>query len=262
MAIKAKKTEYKGVVFRSRSEAKFARLLEKLWGYTWSYQPLDGDPNPDFLVQNNRGRMVYIEYKPRIPTKTYARQLFEDWGNNENELCIIAGSFYENTDNWHIFFMDGVDTRLAVPEWAIADANDYRFDLPHIEDEEDAPADRLYPKKYLVRKFAEEFAERECFEDYLGVDGATWLTEHVVNMLEDLGTGIGQRTKHTRYISYENLDEWEDLVRFLQKAAFTAWQHIHRTNQFPSWDSVAAEIDHLESEREQILATLASWPRR
>lgn len=70
-------TEYDGVVFRSKSEAMFAALLNKRCG-DWIYEPdflSNNNWSPDFAIPiSDVHKMFYwliIEYKPSKPTETY-----------------------------------------------------------------------------------------------------------------------------------------------------------------------------------------------
>jgi len=97
-SLKPRVTEYKGVRFRSKSEAVFARCLD-LAGADWMYEPFDGRDDPpgehkwDFLVFMELADLPYvrcgehwfrvdrpsyttvepwfIELKPRLPSATY-----------------------------------------------------------------------------------------------------------------------------------------------------------------------------------------------
>lgn len=86
--LKPKLTECKGTVFRSKSEAIFARHLD-LCGLHWVYEPdrsktdhwIGGDHCWDFFVSCflNCGFVCsYIEYKPSAPTDTYVQNLIND----------------------------------------------------------------------------------------------------------------------------------------------------------------------------------------
>jgi hypothetical protein len=84
-------TEYKGVVYRSKSEAMFARWLELFHEsigchYGFRYEPdfLSAEWIPDFLVWHVEKRRKFprisytvIEYKPTKPTDLYLSQ-FDD----------------------------------------------------------------------------------------------------------------------------------------------------------------------------------------
>lgn len=81
--MEARKTEYKGIVFRSKSEAVFARALD-LGGWVWEYEPdrfrsTDGWV-PDFWVVRIKMKdqsifSCLIELKPCDPTETYKTEL-------------------------------------------------------------------------------------------------------------------------------------------------------------------------------------------
>jgi len=96
------KTEYKGVVYRSKSEAMFARWIElSRKDCRFIYEPKLGVDGwrPDFLLNgpcwlcDERGGTVFInceviEYKPAFPTKSYleswfskAKEWFEKYSN-------------------------------------------------------------------------------------------------------------------------------------------------------------------------------------
>jgi len=79
-------TEYKGVRFRSKSEAVFARCLD-LAGWDWDYEPGVYESNPvmsihpwDFLIsrdeywgESTSSVQMLIEYKPSRPSNQYVR---------------------------------------------------------------------------------------------------------------------------------------------------------------------------------------------
>lgn len=81
-------TQYRGVRFRSKSEAIFARALE-LRGYdVWEYEParyVVNDWTPDFFAvgQKRSPQLVVsliIEYKPAGVTDAYKERLAENFG--------------------------------------------------------------------------------------------------------------------------------------------------------------------------------------
>lgn len=62
--IKAIKTKYAGVTFRSRLEANWAAFFD-LMGWKWEYEPIDLDGwSPDFLLRGSDGMEVFVEVKP------------------------------------------------------------------------------------------------------------------------------------------------------------------------------------------------------
>lgn len=89
--LKATPTEYRGICFRSKSEAVFARCLDLAgWGF-WEYEPDCGVGGHtwDFCISgpgtgsrkdrygNYHFSTIYIEYKPSQPTETYCDNLTE-----------------------------------------------------------------------------------------------------------------------------------------------------------------------------------------
>lgn len=118
-------TEYKGIVYRSKSEAMFARYLEiyiswsSLLAGGFSYEPKEFNVDgwlPDFFiweVHKEKNTVVpqtvfrLIEYKPSKPTRTYLNNFSRKalntihWANKEKGISISAfcywGSIY-NTE--------------------------------------------------------------------------------------------------------------------------------------------------------------------
>lgn len=147
---KAKETEYKGVVFRSKSEALLARSFDLIGGL-WEYEPSqyctkDNDTwTPDFRLVLKIDHYLYeyvVEYKPSVPTKTYVTRLLNnyrsyylrhDW--TAPSLLLICGSFFDEKKERFIYESMPGDTdlgyfmheRLFFSSWN--KANDYRFDL-------------------------------------------------------------------------------------------------------------------------------------
>lgn len=87
----ARPTEYEGVVFRSKSEAIFARALT-LRGFLWEYEPghfgLPGGWYPDFRIATTEDvdhsiLTGLVEYKPSLVTETFMAELHDRFG----ELC-------------------------------------------------------------------------------------------------------------------------------------------------------------------------------
>jgi len=90
-------TEYKGVVFRSKSEAVFARAIDivnEWWDgrpkapgtvlrptrFSWMYEPKAHSHDWDFEIVDRHcqycgARILLIEYKPSMPTMTYVNNL-------------------------------------------------------------------------------------------------------------------------------------------------------------------------------------------
>ena len=160
--IKAKPTTYKGIRFRSKSEARFACMLDYA-DMSWQYEPpvsIAGmEWSPDFAVRVglDYGGIVFdclVEYKPSEPTEEYATW----WRDNalqtldahiswpDKNGCIVDaailvyGSWYPE---WHGFgmhwirhegryrFLADQQVRHILTLWMgnSAAAGDYRFDL-------------------------------------------------------------------------------------------------------------------------------------
>ena len=71
------RTEYCGTVFRSKSEAVFARCLDlspRVW--EWCYEPDSRGHEWDFAVWDG-ARNILVELKPLEPTETYVENLIE-----------------------------------------------------------------------------------------------------------------------------------------------------------------------------------------
>jgi len=100
----ARPTEFKGVVYRSKSEAMFAASISYL-GYKWIYEPrffeIDGW-RPDFAIPVHNGNefgFEVIEFKPYRATETYMEELADRFRRLRS--CVkIPFSAYLVTFNW------------------------------------------------------------------------------------------------------------------------------------------------------------------
>lgn len=104
--MEAIRTQYKGITFKSKSEAQFAFLLDNShMGITgWKYEPeeiiLDNGYIPDFLIFI-RTRIIIIEYKPKEPTKEYYNNficnanLIQSKNQLEINTSLIFGNIYD-----------------------------------------------------------------------------------------------------------------------------------------------------------------------
>jgi hypothetical protein len=124
----ARPTEYKGVRFRSKSEAMFARCLD-LAGCEWGYEPPSiGKHQWDFIVAPGEflhsgavdtsgeydwfeyrrhialSKPCLVEYKPQRPTGLYFEQIRDDFAaavkamphrTNIPESMLVFGSFFD-----------------------------------------------------------------------------------------------------------------------------------------------------------------------
>jgi hypothetical protein len=112
----ANKTEYKKIVFDSKSEAVFARTLD-LAGHLWKYHPNEVCGHVwDFLVlrkiyldipgyARDGSEWIYIEYKPSMPTNTYLDNLTKKMRLDPMESIVVWGN------PW-----DGVDKEIGGPQ--------------------------------------------------------------------------------------------------------------------------------------------------
>lgn len=105
---KAVPTEYKGVRFRSKSEACFAMYLDH-YNVLWEYEPkelaLECGYVPDFRIIRHSAKAFYcelIEYKPSMATDTYLHVVMEKLLLLSNHVAmecypaVFMGSFWNN----------------------------------------------------------------------------------------------------------------------------------------------------------------------
>lgn len=136
-------TEYRGVRFRSKSEAIFARALELRKYTTLEYEPRGfevGGWCPDFWAvaqgTNNFITSLFIEYKPTSVTDSYKESLAEKFrllgDKMHRSLRILAcGNAFE--DRYETFYLNDsewveVEDKLRLFR-NIKEASKFRFDL-------------------------------------------------------------------------------------------------------------------------------------
>jgi hypothetical protein len=144
MSIKATKTEYNGIVFRSKSEAIFARMLDQL-GYRWEYEPeyfQVGSYTPDFWVCAPLMCCV-VEYKPAEPTQAYKDKLFDIFTSEKYRLVhgvLVYASPFDIDAGFHAIrpnteleeekaWIGAPFTGTVEMRARLSDAKEYRFDL-------------------------------------------------------------------------------------------------------------------------------------
>ena len=153
--LKAKPTEYKGIVYRSKCEAILARAID-LQGHEFIYEPerliiLDGMKEwcPDFSVMVLDGGFwdeLIVEYKPAMITDTYRECLSKRFNKLSEGLSdlpfssgisrtflLICGNPYEGrtttmqqyhpVSGWH------EETKVKGLHSMLKKAKSYRFDL-------------------------------------------------------------------------------------------------------------------------------------
>ena len=96
------KTEYKRIIFDSKSEAVFARTLD-LGGHQWSYHPPEHCGHVwDFLVfrvhMGNKSEQILVEYKPKMPTDTYVDELTNRMRHDPKESIVVWGNPWDGVD--------------------------------------------------------------------------------------------------------------------------------------------------------------------
>lgn len=136
-----KQTSYKGVVFRSKTEAIYARVFD-LIGWTWEYEPeIPGWPHrPDFLMAGKyKGGEVclfVVEIKPAKPTKSYLdsieRSAAQFATGFRSDSIVLFGNPWDRGDGMVIKMADGKWLDPEPVEWLMGfliEALDYRFDL-------------------------------------------------------------------------------------------------------------------------------------
>lgn len=156
---RARATEYKCTVYRSKSEAIFARYLDlQTFAYAYFYEPVNIDGySPDFFVLIDKSCWrprssgmhrivaVFIEYKPAMPTKTYLNELAERFSLVRNkfdstlfdlDFFCVYGSTYDPSFSGAFELQDGqwIDAEWNWAEQKEAkEAHEYRYDLETIE---------------------------------------------------------------------------------------------------------------------------------
>lgn len=163
-ALKARPTEYKGICYRSKSEAMFARWLDltrSKWsldsskrrgafghGCGWIYEPdwlrVD-DWTPDFYVWHSLWvpticiDIEIIEYKPSEPTESYVDEMCDRVGKMQlkldEKMMVYYGSPY-TAERGVISFVKHPDYGIQMVQneidWigVLSDAlTEYRYDL-------------------------------------------------------------------------------------------------------------------------------------
>lgn len=155
----ARPTEYKGITFKSKSEAIVARGFD-LAGALWQYEPSILDKyrdnifkdnyHPDFFVVHGVGNDLfkyYVEYKPIKPTGAYLNELYGRFSKIEKAgadslvvFCVLlCGSPFDSNKKFGVYSvrkicndvfmseseMDGEEFMYSFWE----EAKKYRFDL-------------------------------------------------------------------------------------------------------------------------------------
>lgn len=132
-SIKAIPTEYGGVRFRSRLEARWAAFFDRM-GYSWDYEPFDlSGWTPDFVLRNLNGQpSVLIEVKPVEVNVTGHYRVLEDVAakaiaHSQEHLVVCCGLAPIQSSKYSAECGTGEDLpgldRLAAPDrWEVPPA--------------------------------------------------------------------------------------------------------------------------------------------
>lgn len=140
----ARPTQYKGIIFRSKTEALYARAFD-LTEWPWDYEPeiQDWPHKPDFLLSvrtNTSGgalRLAVVEIKPSKPTAAYLKSITKAATKFASqspmlEAYVLYGNPWDGGDVMCQHFEDG-DWQDPKPFKGMMDrlieAENYRFDL-------------------------------------------------------------------------------------------------------------------------------------
>jgi len=149
--IKAKPTTYKGVRFRSKSEARFAVLLDaNRWH--WRYEPKhykSGDWLPDFAVTvpvEWEPLVILVECKPCAVSDEYAKWIDREFQKTlasptANHCCCLVETDWYGEENRpsasmcaakagpHKRIIEALVFRTLYDARGVENAKNYRFDL-------------------------------------------------------------------------------------------------------------------------------------
>lgn len=183
---RARKTEYKGIVFDSKSEAVFARTLD-LAGHYWVYHPSPHCGHEwDFLVFPNileikhrmlevGGRRYYgpssqivgfrdpmlIEYKPKMPTMSYVENLTNRMRANPIESVLVWGNPWDgpakkcDVNVVCCYYVYPIFSRYAKYGWG-----DF---APLADHSEDAPKSHRHPIRDFLGITEQMAQEAKCY---------------------------------------------------------------------------------------------------
>lgn len=145
--LKPRPTEYLGILFRSKSEAMFARWIDSM-GVQWDYEPEAlrvGEWRPDFVMQPNASQgeiqIFVVEYKPRLPTKAYLGDfsgrfaaLSEKNSLFKMEAIVACVDWFSDSENTLLALMPDGTFGEQVVEWLPNErqkekVRQFRFDL-------------------------------------------------------------------------------------------------------------------------------------
>lgn len=116
MAIRGIPTLYKGTLFRSRLEARWAVMFDS-FGWPWAYEPVDlAWYIPDFLLTFDAGHIA-VEIKPEMTIAAlgaYAqRMVLSGW---DSELLVLGAAVHEDVIGINGEHVEGGDVALGPAE--------------------------------------------------------------------------------------------------------------------------------------------------
>lgn len=138
------RTEYRGIVFRSKSEAIFARALDLSGSSVWAYETdFPYEIETDFFIMG-RHLSGSFEYKPSCPTETYV----ENWMSKMMNAIISHDQYLDHMPSFGIIYGNAFEGRGELkfignesekgavthnlPRRAdMLNARSFRFDLKH-----------------------------------------------------------------------------------------------------------------------------------
>lgn len=150
--MEARPTEYKGVLYRSKSEAMFARWLDLSSKSQFFYEPIGFPKCVDFLAIEHAAEMIpygivlqpsyaAIQYKPSRPTRAYVAEMdrekdaifqaCEDIHPGQSLCCLMYGSVWSDSRGMFIF-RSGEHPHEVTDDWlepCRLAVMDYRYDL-------------------------------------------------------------------------------------------------------------------------------------
>jgi len=139
-ALEARPTEYAGTLFRSKTEAVYARAFDII-GWQWEYEPeIPLWPhNPDFLlaapVRESALSLLVVEIKPSKPTSAYLMSIKDPaakWAEGFRRAAMVMyGNPWDGACVHRVMMKDGewgmpISTSFAEK---LIEAKAYRFDL-------------------------------------------------------------------------------------------------------------------------------------
>ena len=147
-------TSYKGIRYKSKCEAIFARMMDMQNYFQWAYLEPQWQlyPNfedgyiPDFWLQTRTGQQIFVEYKTTPPKYEYLVALKSRvnqavWlpDRGINAFVLVKGNPYDNppNDKWEVHYVMEDDKfnrkdfsqNLSVLKALSPEARNYRFDV-------------------------------------------------------------------------------------------------------------------------------------